>query len=334
MFDKLFKRRNSGLDTGHISNTDFAIQASLTELIDLRLQAQQLKISSLMRTTNLMAGNHISRFKGRGMDYLESRTYQAGDDIRNMDWRVTARTGQPHVKLFEEERERPVLALIDLNPRMFFASKGRFKSVIASQAAALLAWAAISHGDRIGGLILNNSHVELSPKGGKSGILAFLHQLAAYSDPTNIFEQKGKASTSIPSSLHDELKRLSRMARPGSLVFILSDFYDFNDKSLIQLSRLKAKAECVLIRILDPIEVSPLPADRYIISNGKQQSVLNTANLKQATDYQQWFIDRQMLINKASQKLGILLIDLYTDESPVKALQKIFSKQNKSHLSS
>jgi uncharacterized protein (DUF58 family) len=155
MFDRLFKRRGSGQETARTVNPEQAIHVTLDELINLRMQARHLSLHSKHPAMHAMSGNHVSHFKGRGMDYMESRIYQAGDDIRNMDWRVTARTGQPHIKLFQEERQRPVMIMLDYNPGMFFASQGRFKSVVASQAAALLAWSALNNGDRVGGLIIN-----------------------------------------------------------------------------------------------------------------------------------------------------------------------------------
>ncbi len=111
------------------------------------------------------SGAYLSAFKGRGMEFEEARPYQPGDDIRNLDWRVTARTGKPHTKLFREERERPILLWVDYRNTMFFATKGVYKSVIAARAAALLAWSAHHHGDRVGGIIFSEQiHHELKPR--------------------------------------------------------------------------------------------------------------------------------------------------------------------------
>ncbi len=116
----------------------------------MRLSARNIKLDSRLYAIAETAGNRQSRFRGRGIDFQESRNYQPGDDIRTMDWRVTARTGRPHTKVFQEERERPIIIVIDCNPSMFFGTRVAFKAVIAARLAALIAWAAIRNGDRIG----------------------------------------------------------------------------------------------------------------------------------------------------------------------------------------
>nr|WP_241480308.1 DUF58 domain-containing protein [Legionella norrlandica] len=123
--------------------------AELSELIDLRRYVHSVHYKPQGRA--LRSGNHISKFRGRGMDFAEVRNYQAGDEIRHMEWRVTARTGRPHVKIYQEERERPVIMLVDFNPSMIFGTKIAFKSVVAARLASLLAWTVIKQGDRVGG---------------------------------------------------------------------------------------------------------------------------------------------------------------------------------------
>ena len=124
----------------------------VNELIALRFPVRQLKLSRRNRALNALAGPNKSNFRGRGIDFEEVRNYQAGDDIRTIDWRVTARTGAAHTKLFREERERPVLVVVDQRNSMFFGSQFCFKSVLAAQLGALVAWSALSDNDRVGGL--------------------------------------------------------------------------------------------------------------------------------------------------------------------------------------
>ena len=123
----------------------------------LSYEAARLDIGPRGKVLATRNGGHLSRFRGRGMEFDESRIYQPGDDPRNMDWRVTARSGRPHVKLFREKRERPVWLLVDIGPRMRFGTRVAFKSVIAARAAALLAWAAADRGDRVGGMVFDES---------------------------------------------------------------------------------------------------------------------------------------------------------------------------------
>ena len=136
----LFSWRRAAPDKAATRDTrsTSAVCVSSEELIRLRLQARELRLDRRQAARSVISGAHSSRFRGRGMDYLESRGYQPGDDIRNMDWRVTARSGHAHVKVYQEERERPVVVMIDLGPGMFFATQRTFKSVIAARATALI----------------------------------------------------------------------------------------------------------------------------------------------------------------------------------------------------
>ena len=139
------------------------VRASLPELIALRAAGESLNLAA-MRVRALGEGGHLSPFKGRGVEYDESRLYQPGDDLRTMDWRVTARTGKPHTKIFRDERDRPVLVWLDLRRPMHFATRGAFKAVRAAQTAALISWSAVANGDRLGGLVFSErEHVEIRP---------------------------------------------------------------------------------------------------------------------------------------------------------------------------
>ncbi len=331
MFDRLFKRRGSGQETARTVNPEQAIHVTLDELINLRMQARHLSLHSKHPAMHAMSGNHVSHFKGRGMDYMESRIYQAGDDIRNMDWRVTARTGQPHIKLFQEERQRPVMIMLDYNPGMFFASQGRFKSVVASQAAALLAWSALNNGDRVGGLIINHGHIEIADKVGKKGILALLHAIEKHSNPHEYLRAQGLSQLQENDGERFSLglQRLVRLSRPGSLVFIFSDFYQLDKASIKQLSLLQQHCDCVLVRLGDPLETAPPPANRYAVSNGKQQAVIDTSNHRQAEHYQHWFGSHQQQLRDVTHKLAIPLIDLSTAQSPLDTLRKHFSSRSR-----
>lgn len=163
--------------------------AELNELINLRRYAQYARYQP--EGLAIRSGNHISKVRGRGMDFSEVRHYQAGDEIRHMEWRVTARTGRPHVKIYQEERERPVVILTDFNPSMIFGTRIAFKSVVAARLAALLAWTVIKQGDRVGGVFFSaTQHSEFTPK---ARDLSMLPMLAALSRYTNQTEQQREA---------------------------------------------------------------------------------------------------------------------------------------------
>lgn len=262
---------NSKLVNSKLINS--STHVTVEELIQLQQQARKIDMTRRSYAKASSTGAHRSRFRGRGMDYQESRIYQAGDDIRNMDWRVTARSGKPHTKLYQEERERPVVFLVDFNPSMFFGSTHALKSVVAAKAAALIAWSVASKGDRIGALIINQTHHELPPKMGKRGALQLIRELVNHSDP-----QKVLSATHHHENLDDELKRLRKIARPGSLVFLISDFYSLSDETAHHLRSLSRHCDIQAIQIVDPLEISPPPPEQYYVSNGSRDAASNTTS--------------------------------------------------------
>ena len=313
---------NAEVSTG-INNT-------VDDLIALQRHARKLDLSRRSPALALTAGNHFSRFRGRGMDYQESRIYQAGDDIRSMDWRVTARAGKPHTKLYQEERERPVVLLIDFSPSMFFGSVKALKSVVASQVAALLAWTTAKKGDRIGALLINGKHKELQPKMGKRGVLDLIRELVIFGDPKKgllIRGETGVEGEGIEgngSHLNDELQRLRRIARPGSLVFLIGDFYTINEDTQRHLTRLRQHNDLVAVQIIDPLEISAPPAGRYAVTDGQHEGILDTQSKKGAAHYNAFFQQHHASVQELMRKNKIPLLQVSTDDNVPASLQKYF----------
>ena len=150
----------------------------LSQLLRLRFAAQELKLFVKRPVKSQLSGAERTRFRGRGMDFEEVRLYQAGDDVRSIDWRVTARTQVPHTKVYREERERPVFVLVDQRSPMFFGSQQCFKSVLAAHIGTNLAWAALGNSDRVGGLIFGDTQQrDIRPRRSKHAVLELLHHL-------------------------------------------------------------------------------------------------------------------------------------------------------------
>ena len=203
------------------------ISVELNELIDLRRFASKPQYKP--KGQGVRSGAWQSVIRGRGMDFAEVRNYQAGDEVRHMEWRVTARTGKPHVKLYQEERERPVILLTDFNPSMYFGTRIAFKSVIAARLAALIAWTAIKEGDRVGGLIFSGQkHQEYLPRGREYGVLPYLSGLCEYS-------QQKPAILDDTTPLSAMLMRSRRVIRPGSTLVIISDCYQLDSDSELEI---------------------------------------------------------------------------------------------------
>jgi len=292
------------------------VWADVDSLIRLRLRARQLHLETLQQSASTASGAHRSRFRGRGIDYQESRNYQPGDDIRNMDWRVMARTGRPHTKLYQEERQRPVILTVDLGASLFFGSRVALKSVVAAQAAALLAWAAIYRGDRVGALIFGRGqHQELRPAGGRRGVLRLIQALSAWTRPPPLDQYP-------PDSLGEALQRLRRVVRPGSLVFILSDFYSLDADTEQHLTRLRQHNDIVACQILDPLELTPPPAGRYSITDGRRTALLDTHGKALRTVYEAHFYRQHEQVRRLLRKRAVPLLRLTTQDDVATALRR------------
>jgi len=299
------------------NSADDVVRVKQSTLIGLNRDARQLPLNSASIRAQFN-GQYLSTFKGRGMEFDESRPYQPGDDIRAMDWRVTARTGKAHSKVFREERERPVLLWVDYRRPMFFGTQQHFKSVLASKVAALLAWSTAHHGDRLGGLIFSETeHVELRPSRGKSASLHFIKQLAQHSAWNNTDIEPAHTKSAA-----DALGRLQRVNKPGSLIFLISDFRNMDDLGWSKLSQLNRHSDVVLISIHDPLEKQLPPAGNYKISDGNKELNLNTYNKKQRQQYQQRFLNQQSKLKNAGRKMGMHFLSISTADEILSTLQK------------
>ncbi|MCG6966402.1 MAG: DUF58 domain-containing protein [Chromatiaceae bacterium] len=290
----------------------------LKALIALRLEAGRLQLAPRGKVLATRSGGHLSRFRGRGMEFDESRVYQPGDDPRNMDWRVTARSAQPHVKLFREERERPVWLLVDNGPGMRFGTRVAFKSVVAAQAAALLAWAAADKGDRVGGLVFDeHRHVEHRPAARTRGLLPFLNTLADFSSATaSNWQHRDAKVPPLPGlvSLSGAAGHLVHLVRPGSLVFLISDFAGLDERDAAWLARLAAGSEVVFVHIYDALEAVAPPSGRYPVIDGERRAVLDTGNVALRSAWSQRFADHVGLLQDSCRRYQTHLVSLRTDQ--------------------
>ena len=246
--------------------------------------------------THLWGANR-SVFYGRGMEYAESRAYQPGDDIRTIDWRLTARSDEVHTKLFHEERERPVYLLLDLRNSMQFGTKARFKAHLAAEIAAMLAWVGLDGGDRVGGFILTRAGLlEFPAARTRRAMLAFLH---AASEATRLDHPAG-AETGLPVAL----RKLRHVCRPGTLAFVVSDFADHGAEVERELRRLALRAHLTMICVFDALEAC-LPPQGGRISDGA--AVLSVAGLGGAAldRHATAFAARQAALARLARKAGI-----------------------------
>lgn len=292
------------------------VEAGLEELLQLRSQAAELRLPQ-RRLITVAPGRRAARRRSRGVDYLESRHYQPGDDIRSMDWRVTARTGRPHTKLYREERERPVILLVDMGPGMFFGTRLALKTVIAARAAALLAWTAVDHGDRCGLLLFGQDRPqELRPRGGRQGAVDVIQALAAW---TRFTPDRTRGAGQPLSAV---LGRLRRLASPDSLIVILSDFYSLDPACEQSLQRLRRRHKIIAWRILDGLETTPPPPGRYGVTDDWRTGVLPIGSSREQDDYALCLANHHAEIRRRLQRCAVPLLRLYTHEDVATGLRR------------
>jgi uncharacterized protein (DUF58 family) len=288
------------------------IHLGAAELIALRPRCHALRLPMRQPAASAMAGAYRSRFRGRGVDFLESRNYQPGDDIRNMDWRVTARTGRAHTKVFQEERERPVLIVLDASPSLYFGTRRRLKSVAAGQFAAAVAWSAVRRGDRIGGfLFAPGRHRELRPAGGRRGAMRLIQSLVGWLEPA--------AAANQAEPLSRGLERVRHAVRPGSLVIVIGDFFNLDEDCNRHLSRLRQHNDVIGCQVLDRAEFE-LPPGRYPITDGRESSILNTAQARGQRDFRAMGLRHVEEPRRMFQRHQCGWMVLHTDDDPVDVL--------------
>lgn len=294
-----------------------AVQVDLDSLIALRLAARSLVLAASRKVATSQAGIKTSRFRGRGVDYVESRGYQPGDDIRSMDWRVTARSGKPHTKVFQEERERSVLLVVDQSPSMRFGTRVCFKSVQAARAAALIAWSAIRGGDRVGALGFGSGVTgEVRPAGGPRGVLHCLRALADW-------DRLARADRSaVPSLLSQALERTRRLARPGCLILLLSDGFSGDAAAEAPLARLAAHGEVRLLLLTDALETQAPPRGRYAVEVAGQRRWLEFGGRTDAR-WTDAFRERRELLLQQTRRLGIGTLALDTRDDLARSLASL-----------
>lgn len=289
------------------NNTPYqtGVDVHLNELLSYK-QQEKLHLQPLAKAAyQQLAGNYLAKIKGRGMEFAEVRHYQAGDDVRTIDWSVTARTGKAHTKLFHEEKERPVFILLDLSDSMIFGSQFVFKSVQACHLASLLSWQAKHRGDRLGGIIFNQQQAsELKPRGRSTGLMRFLHQ------SQKLCTKQPFKSSENDQSLLIQLKHLSRIVQTGSQIHLISDFSQLDEDCQQLLTLINRHNQINAWQISDPLE--------QLLPKGALKAQLQVNSLQGsgyfkasgAADYQDAATLRQQKIDNTFIKQGIPLYKL------------------------
>jgi uncharacterized protein (DUF58 family) len=285
---------------------------TLQQLLDQRHVAKNLELDYSSRTRLGMSGTHISKIKGRGVDFEEFRAYQPGDDVRTIDWRVTARIGRPFVKVFREERERPVIIGVDQSHNMYFGSQVAFKSVVAAEAAAIICWTTVDNGDRVGGVVFGDDGLELvKPRRSKRSALRFLNTLATYNQGLVERHQESAASS---QSLLKALEQMYRITRPGSNVYLISDFNGWDQACARYVQQLALHNSMICIMIHDVLEEFLPRPGVYGITDGITRSSIDTHTRSVREHYHQDFAHRVQALRQQLTMMQVPLLTVRTNE--------------------
>lgn len=309
----------------------------LDDLLRWRLAASQLPLTH--RRSSVLAGGRRSPLRGRGIDFDEVRLYQPGDDVRAIDWRVTARASKPHTKLFREEKERPVLLVIDMRSTMFFGSRNAFKSVIVAHCAALLAWATLESGDRIGALIVSDDGItDIKPRRNRHALLQIFRKLVAVQQDHLQRQQAPQAHdpARIPSpripSLTDVIHQLRAVSKPGSCLVLLSDFHDWQEECVQALFPAVRHSQAFAVRISDPLEQQLPDIGTVRFRFAQWMLPVDTAERQLRQRYAEQQQQQRLQWLHDWQRLGCIRTDITTVDAILPALRALFGGSRSSSV--
>ena len=304
------ERLKPDLDTSRIGPR--TVYTTLQDLVKLQLDAKGFSFLPRFAVQSILSGKHRSKLRGRGLDFDEVRKYIPGDDIRNIDWKVTARVGVTHTKEFTEERERPVFIVTDQSSSMFFGSSLYFKSVMAAHLTALSCWRTINVGDRVGGIVFNNnSDSYVKPQRNRKTVQQFLSQISDYNQQLSITN----AITADHNPLEKAVAKANQLITHDHLVVIISDLQKVDNETVKQLIRIKKNNDLIFVNISDPLETN-LDFEQIVVSDGQYR--LNVSDRsKLASNYKSKRKEMMEALKNTLNKYGIPLLEITTVEEAI-----------------
>lgn len=296
------------------------VYARLEDLVALRHKARGFAFLPRQPVHSLLTGRYASRIRGRGLNFEEMRTYVPGDDVRTIDWKVTARTGRAHVRVYTEERDRPVLLVVDQRLSMFFGSRRAMKSVTAAEVAALAAWRVLSVGDRVGALVFNDE-VQAEVRAHRSertvyqildAVLGQNHELRA-----------DKEVARRPERLNEVLRGAARLATHDWLVCVISDFDGADDETRALLSRMATHNDVLAVLVHDALALEMPVHSRYVVGDGRLQVELDLAGRHVRERVADFARERLARVLAWSGEIGVPVLPLQTGEEPAEQVRRL-----------
>jgi len=280
-------------------------------------------LAKKQKVRSILGGKHASKLRGRGLDFEEVRNYVAGDDIRNIDWKVTARTQKTHSKVFSEEKEKPALIVVDQSKSMFFGSQKKTKSVVAAEIAALTAFKVLKEGDRVGGVVFADKGIDIIyPKRDRKNILRFLEKIV-----TRNRELIDSEPMEFEKALNTVLSKVKNIVTHDFLVVIISDFNRYNPDLIKFISRLSLHNDVILTKVYDPME-KMIPQTKIIAGDTKRQLLLDGDERKLRDRFESTFNEDFEKFKEQMKKHRIPVTSIDTIKDTDVQLKELF-KSNK-----
>ena len=281
-------------------------------------KVRKVEIKTKGLTKHVFAGEYHSAFKGRGMAFSEVRSYEYGDDVRNIDWNVTARTGDPFVKVFEEERELTVMLLVDISASSYFGTQSRFKSELITELAAILAFSAISNNDKVGAILFSNQIEKyLPPKKGKQNILRIIRELV------NITPDHSG------TNLSEALIFLNNVEKKRSIAFVLSDFIVSNYEQALSIT--SKRHDIIGVKVIDDMERNLPDVGLVAVQDAEsgKRRIIDTSNSSVRKSWNKVYETRDAIFNNIFTKAKADTLTISTEEDYVKSLQLFFKNRTR-----
>jgi uncharacterized protein (DUF58 family) len=291
------------------SRTASGVYVRLDDLVRLQHRASGFSFLPRQPVHSILSGRHASRLRGRGLNFEELRDYLPGDDTRNIDWKVTARTRTPYVRVYTEEKDRSVWLLVDQRVHMFFGSQRRMKSVVAAEVAAIAAWRVLSVGDRVGALVFNDTEISVIPPHRSRGrVMQILKQVTEKNHALNA----GADLQPDPGKLNEVLKQVSILARHDCLICLISDVDGIDQETRRYVTRIAEHNDVLAAFIYDPLEQSMPAAGRLRFTDGSGQLEADTSDKNLRNDFRSEFEQKSENISRSARQFSIPVLPLDT----------------------
>lgn len=309
-----------------LKHADHQVYASLNELRRLQYKTQGFNFLPNQPVNSLLSGKHVSRLRGRGLNFEELRHYRPGDDIRSMDWKVTQRTGKPHIKVYTEEKERNVYLAIDQRMTMFFGSQGKMKSVIAAELAALMAWRIIETGDRIGAVIYNDEDIKVIPaKRGRQHVISILSEVIKKNHQLCVVNNQAATDhKSLSFAYNKMLMKLRNVCGHNALVFLIGDGHGWDKQSSDHIKQLRQHNEVIACHVFDPLEMQLPEMSQMVVSDGNWQIQFSSQDANTQQKYQAEIAQQLKTYTDTAKKYRIPLLSIDTLTPVDKQVRKAF----------